>query len=121
MTSSQTPHGQADDNRDSKQREDPPTPSYPITVHEERLRREYEDTSKDKEASRQIQINDAASLRNAREWFVKSTLVIAFGVFFVGSTIVFGHKDQKIRELGVSVVSAPIAFLFGVIAGMPFK
>jgi hypothetical protein len=93
------------------------TPPYHLQI----LERKFEDDSKDRETKRDIDKKDAAAQREAKQWFIKSTIGTAIGVSLLGAYITFNHQDPKVRELGVSLISAPIAGLFGVIAGMAFK
>lgn len=75
----------------------------------------------DRNSKRRIEEEDAKSHRDVRKWFVKATIGTAIGVSLLGTYLVFNHQDPKVRELSVSLVSAPIAGLFGVLAGMALK
>ena len=101
---------------------------YNLPVFERRLA----DDSKDRDSQRQIEEDDRQSKRKIEEdeasaqriikkSLVKATIVITIGVSILGAIITFGHQDSKVRELGVAVISAPIAGLFGVLAGMGLK
>jgi hypothetical protein len=79
------------------------------------------DDSKDRETQRIINRADADSHRETKSLFVKATIGAAIGVSILGAWITFNHQDSKVRELGVSLISAPIAGLFGVLAGMGLK
>jgi hypothetical protein len=93
------------------------TPPFHVQI----LERKLEDDSKDRETKRGIEKADADAHREAKRWFIKATIGTAIGISLLGTYITFNHKDSKVRELGVSLISAPIAGLFGVIAGMAFK
>jgi len=75
----------------------------------------------DRESKRRIEEEDAKAHREVRKWFVKATIGTALGVSLLGAWITFNHQDPKARELGVSLISAPIAGLFGVLAGLGLK
>ena len=94
----------------------PPTPSF----HPEILIR-WQDDSKDRQSRREIEKEDATAHRDIRKWLVKATIGTAGGVFLLGAYLVSNHQDPKVRELSVSLISAPIAGLFGVLAGMGLK
>lgn len=120
MTSADRSHSGAGSPGGSNQG-NPPVEPYHIDIHEQRLIAETEDNSKDRNTDRTIKELDAAAHRSAKLWLIRSTIVIAFSISVLGAYIVFNHKDAKMRELGISLISAPIAGLFGVIAGMAFK
>lgn len=75
----------------------------------------------DRSSRRRIEEEDAKGHRDVRQWFVKATIGTAIGISLLGTYLVFNHQDPKVRELSVSLVSAPIAGLFGVLAGMALK
>lgn len=115
-----TPH-------DSQSSQGDPQRNYsgaPITLPyhiEERFIREIDDESKDKENKREIERKDADAHRDYKGWLVRFTIGLAILVSLAGFYITFNHKDAKVRELGVSLISAPIVGLFGILAGMAFK
>ena len=92
----------------------------------------FQDDSKDRDSKRKIEEDDrqskrkieeaeASAQRTVKKSLVNATIVITIGVSILGAIITFGHQDSKVRELGVAVISAPIAGLFGVLAGMGLK
>ena len=104
------------------------TPAF----HPQLIETRFQDDSKDRDSRRRIEEADRQSQRKTKEdeagaqrdikkSLVKATIVIAVGVSILGTIITFGHQDSKVRELGVAVISAPIAGLFGVLAGMGLK
>ena len=75
----------------------------------------------DRDSKRKIEENEAQAQREVKKLLVQATIVMTIGISILGGIITFGHQDSKIKELGVTVISAPIAGLFGVLAGMGLK
>ena len=98
-----------------------PTWNLGSPYHPAVLETRFADDSKDRDTQRNINKDDAASHREIRRWFVKAAIGTAIGVSILGAWITFNHQDSKVRELGVSLISAPIVGLFGVLAGMGLK
>ena len=104
----------------------------PATLFRPQIETRFLDDSKDRNSKRKIEEDDRQSKRKIEEEeasaqrivkksLVNATIVITIGVSIMGAIITFGHQDSKVRELGVAVISAPIAGLFGVLAGMGLK
>jgi hypothetical protein len=108
-------------------------PQGPLTApfHPE-IQTRFQDDSKDRDTRRKIEEAnseskirmeeaEAGSQRENKKLLVRTTVGIAILVFILGTCITFGHKDPKVRELGVAVISAPITGLLGLLAGMGLK
>jgi hypothetical protein len=104
----------------------------PIQSFHPEIKTRFQDDSKDRDSQRKIQEDDRQSKRKIEEdeasaqrkikvSLVNATIFLAFVVSISGAIITFGHNDPKARELGVAVISAPIAGLFGILAGMGLK
>ncbi len=103
------------------QQGEPITQSYPVSIHERRFNTETEDESKNKDNKREIEKYDARVNRAIKSFFAIATILMAISISAIGVHIAFNHKDVKVREMGISLISAPIAGLFGILAGMAFK